>query len=53
MFDKLRAVEERYEKLMTLVSDAAIQADAAEYRTHTSFVSCFKLKRYYLHLRRR
>jgi len=35
MFDKLRAVEERYEKLMTLVSDAAIQADAAEYRTHT------------------
>ena len=35
MFDKLRAVEERYEKLMTLVSDAAIQADATEYRTHT------------------
>lgn len=35
MFDKLRAIEERYEKLMTLVSDAAIQADATEYRTHT------------------
>jgi peptide chain release factor 1 len=35
MFDKLRAIEERYEKLMTLVSDAAIQADANEYRTHT------------------
>ena len=35
MFDKLRAVEERYEKLMTLVSDAAIQADTTEYRTHT------------------
>ena len=35
MFDKLRAVEERYETLMTLVSDAAIQADVTEYRTHT------------------
>ena len=34
MHDKLRAVEERYETLMGLVSDAAAQADSAEYRTH-------------------
>ncbi len=34
MYDKLRAVEERYETLMGLVSDAAVQADPAEYRTH-------------------
>ena len=35
MFDKLNAIEERYEKLMALVSDAAVQADPAEYRTHS------------------
>ena len=35
MFDKLNAIEARYEKLMTLISDAAVQADPAEYRTHT------------------
>ena len=35
MFDKLSAIEERYEKLMALVSDAAVQADPAEYRTHS------------------
>ena len=35
MFDKLNAIEARYEKLMTLISDAAVQADQAEYRTHT------------------
>ena len=35
MFDKLKAVEERYDQLMALVSDAAVQADPAEYRTHT------------------
>ena len=35
MFDKLNAIDERYEKLMTLISDAAVQADPAEYRTHT------------------
>ena len=34
MYDKLRAVEERYETLMGLVSDAAVQADPVEYRTH-------------------
>ena len=35
MFDKLKAVEERYDQLMALVSDAAVQAEPAEYRTHT------------------
>lgn len=35
MFDKLNAIEERYEKLMALVSDATVQADPAEYRTHS------------------
>ena len=35
MFDKLNAIDERYEKLMTLISAAAVQADPAEYRTHT------------------
>ena len=34
MFDKLNAIDERYEKLMTLISDAAVQADPAEYRRH-------------------
>ena len=35
MFDKLSAIEERYENLMALVSDAAVQADPAEYRTYS------------------
>ena len=35
MFDKLSAIEERYENLMALVSDAAGQADPAEYRTYS------------------
>ena len=35
MFDKLNAVETRYDELMTLVSDAAVQADPNEYRKHT------------------
>ena len=35
MFDKLKAVEDRYDKLMALVSDAAVQANQAEYRTHS------------------
>ena len=34
MFDKLNAVETRYDELMTLVSDAAVQADPNEYRKH-------------------
>ena len=39
MFDKLNAVEAKYEKLMSLISDAAVQADAAEYRTYTKSLS--------------
>ena len=34
MFDKLNAVESRYDELMTLVSDAGVQADQNEYRKH-------------------
>ena len=35
MFEKLKTVESRYETLMGRISDAAVQADSAEYRTHT------------------
>ena len=35
MFDKLDAVEARYDELMALISDAAVQADPTEYRKHT------------------
>ena len=35
MFDKLQAIESRYDELMALVSDAAVQADPKEYRTHS------------------
>ena len=35
MFDKLKAVEERYEQLMVSISNAATQADQAEYRTNS------------------
>jgi peptide chain release factor 1 len=35
MFDKLKAVEERYEQLMVSISNAATQANQAEYRTHS------------------
>ena len=35
MFDKLKTVESRYETLMGRVSEAAVQADPAEYRAHT------------------
>lgn len=34
MFDKLTAVESRYEQLMALVSDSSVQADPTAYRTH-------------------
>ena len=34
MFDKLKTVESRYETLMGRVSEAAVQADPAEYRAH-------------------
>ena len=35
MFEKLKTVESRYETLMGRISDAAVQADPAVYRTHT------------------
>ena len=35
MFDKLTAIEARYDMLMTLISDPAVQAEPAGYRTHT------------------
>ena len=35
LFEKLRTVESRYESLMGRVSDAAVQADPAEYRAST------------------
>jgi peptide chain release factor 1 len=39
MFDKLTAIEARYDRLMALISDPAVQADPAEYRTHTKALS--------------
>ena len=39
MFDKLDAIEERYDKLMGLIADPAIQADQQEYRRHTRSLS--------------
>ena len=35
MFDKLHGIEARYDKLMALISDPAVQADPQEYRRHT------------------
>ncbi|MFN8062905.1 MAG: peptide chain release factor 1 [Vicinamibacterales bacterium] len=35
MFDKLHAIEASYDRLMGLIADPAVQADAAEYRTHS------------------
>ena len=35
MFDKLQAIEERYDRLMTLIATPEVQADQNEYRTHT------------------
>jgi peptide chain release factor 1 len=39
MFDKLRTIETRYDELMALVSDAAVQADPNQYRTHAKALS--------------
>jgi peptide chain release factor 1 len=39
MFDKLNAVEARYDRLMQLISDPAVQAEPSEYRTHTKALS--------------
>lgn len=34
MFDKLQTIETRYDKLMALISNAAVQANPNEYRNH-------------------
>ena len=39
MFDKLQGIEARYDKLMTLIADPAVQADQQEYRRHTRSLS--------------
>ena len=39
MFEKLNSIETRYDELMALVSDGAVQADPAEYRKHTKAFS--------------
>ena len=39
MFDKLQSIEERYDKLLALISDPAVQADQQEYRRHTRSLS--------------
>ena len=42
MFEKLNSVETRYDELMALVSDGAVQADPAEYRKHTKALSAIQ-----------
>ncbi len=39
MFDKLRGIEERYDRLLALIADPAVQADQQEYRRHTRSLS--------------
>jgi len=39
MFDKLNAVEARYEQLMALVADPIVQADSTAYRMHAKALS--------------
>ena len=39
MFDKLAAIEMRYDELIALISDPAVQADPAVYRKHTKAIS--------------
>jgi peptide chain release factor 1 len=39
MLDKLSTLEARYEKLLSLIGDPAVQSDAAAYRTHTKALS--------------
>jgi peptide chain release factor 1 len=36
---KLQTIEARYDKLVSLISDSAVQADPNEYRTHTKAVA--------------
>jgi peptide chain release factor 1 len=42
MFNKLKEVESRYDELMTLVSDAAIQSDQSGYRKHSKALSAIQ-----------
>ena len=39
MFDKLQGIEARYDRLMALIADPAVQADQQEYRKHTRSLS--------------
>src|SRR5690606_8556389 len=39
MIDKLKAVEARYDELLALIADPAVQADAAKYREHAKAIS--------------
>jgi peptide chain release factor 1 len=39
MFEKLNGIEERYDKLMALIADPAVQADQQEYRRHSRSLS--------------
>ena len=42
MFEKLKEVESRYDELMTLVSNAAIQSNPSEYRKYSKALSEFQ-----------
>ena len=39
MFAKLQSIDARYDQLMALVSDASVQADQNQYRTHSKALS--------------
>jgi peptide chain release factor 1 len=39
MFDKLVAVEARYEQLMAEMADPAVQGDVAKFRSHSKAVA--------------
>ncbi|HEX7086082.1 MAG TPA: peptide chain release factor 1 [Vicinamibacterales bacterium] len=39
MIDKLKAVEARYDELLALIADPAVQADAAKYREHAKAIA--------------
>jgi len=39
MIDKLKAVEARYDELLALIADPAVQADAAKYREQAKAIS--------------
>lgn len=43
MFNKLQAIEERYDKLLTLISDPSVQSDPNEYRMHTKALTEIQL----------